>query len=95
MSEVGSVGEEAARLLEAFQEWVRGHPGPVADGATGEPVTCRLCPFCRLLSLARGAQPETFEHLIAAADSLAAAARSVIESHAAGRSSGVQHIDIG
>jgi hypothetical protein len=93
MSEVGSVAEEAARLLEAVQEWVRGHPGHVDEN--GEPLTCRLCPFCRLLALARGAQPETFEHLIAAADSLASAARSVVDGHSTGRASGVQHIDIG
>ena len=101
----GGVGEEAARLLEAVQEWARGAAGTAA-GTAGEPWTarictdaleCQLCPLCRLIALVRGTQPEVIEHLADATASLAAAIRELL---AAGerdrtRADGVERIDIG
>ena len=103
----GGVGEEAARLLEAVQEWARGAAGTAAGTtAGGEPWTarictdaleCQLCPLCRLIALVRGTQPEVIEHLADATASLAAAIRELL---AAGerdhtRADGVERIDIG
>lgn len=89
----GPLGEEAARLVEALSEWARGH-GEELPFATGSPE-CKLCPVCQLLSLMRQARPETFAHLLEATAALAAAARTVMESHShtdAGR--GVERIDL-
>jgi hypothetical protein len=96
---VGPLAEEAARLLEALQAWVRTAAGRGLDTdqvATGS-AECRLCPFCALLSLLRSSRPETFEHLLDASGSLLAAVRSAIETHEqqwADRTRTVQHIDV-
>ena len=94
---VGSAAEEAARLVEALRRWVddRSSAGTPQSAETAE---CRLCPFCQLLSVVRQGQPEVFEHLGHAADSLLAAVRAGIsahETHWAGPSRpDVEHIDI-
>jgi hypothetical protein len=92
----GSVGEEAARLLEALEAWVRQHgAGSIAARvATGSPECC-LCPLCHLLGALRTARPETFEHLLDASGSLAAALRSALDAHESDRRrSRVQRVDI-
>jgi hypothetical protein len=78
----GSVAEEATRLFEAVQDWVRrttDDPGPRI--ATGSPE-CTVCPLCQGLALLRSARPETFAHLAEAMAALAAAGRDLLESHA-------------
>lgn len=89
----GSLGEEAARLAEAVQDWLRGaaRGGEAADAAdaadawadaTAPPRTpspeCLVCPVCQLLRLVRSARPEVFEHLSDAAASLTAALRELV-----------------
>jgi len=89
----GPLGEEAARLVEALSEWARGHGEdvPIANGAP----ECKLCPVCQLLTLMRHAKPETFTHLLEATAALAAAARTVVESHQHGSgATGVERIDL-
>jgi hypothetical protein len=89
----GPLGEEAARLVEALSEWARGQ-GEELPFATGS-AECRLCPVCQLLSLMRQARPETFAHLLEATAAMAAAVRTVVESHHhpdAGH--GVERIDL-
>jgi hypothetical protein len=89
----GPLGEEAARLIEALTEWARGQ-GEDVPIATGSPE-CRLCPVCQLLTLMRHARPETFAHLMDATAALAAAARTVVESHQhGGVGGGVERIDL-
>lgn len=89
----GPLGEEAARLVEALSEWARGH-GEELPFATGS-AECKLCPVCQLLSLMRQARPETFAHLLDATAALAAAARTVVESHQHGDGGrGVERIDL-
>ena len=89
----GPLGEEAARLVEALSEWARGH-GEELPFATGS-AECKLCPVCQLLSLMRQARPETFAHLLDATAALAAAARTVVESHQHGEAGrGVERIDL-
>jgi hypothetical protein len=91
----GSLGDEAARLVEALTTWARDRSSDIPIATGGD--ECTLCPFCQLLSLARRTQPETFTHLADAVTALAAAARSVVEGHPHGDGNGragVQRIDL-
>ena len=92
----GSVGDEAAKLVEALTEWARGAAGGELPLATGS-EECTLCPLCQLITLARRARPETFTHLADATTAFLAAVRTVVEthdhSHNNGRS-GVERIDL-
>jgi hypothetical protein len=91
----GPLAEEAARLVEALTEWARGATGGLSMAGAGESPECGICPFCQLLALVRRTQPETFGHLADASASFAAALRTVVERRdAAGRSSGVERIDL-
>ena len=92
----GSLGEEAAKLVDALSEWARGAAGGELPLATGA-AECTLCPVCQLLSVMRRARPETFTHLAEATTSLLAALRTVIETHEhapANGHRGVQRIDL-
>jgi hypothetical protein len=107
MTHPGPLAEEAAKLVEALQQWASsGSAGGLLGGlsglselplANGSPE-CRLCPVCTLIGLARNARPETFEHLLDAAGSLTAALRSAIDAHekswAARTPSTVERIDV-
>jgi hypothetical protein len=85
---VGSVGEEAAKLLAALQDWAREsgseHVHATAEGLSGlagsinEHVatgseSCRYCPLCQVISAVRNTRPEVKDHLVVAASSLAQA----------------------
>ena len=100
---LGSVGEEAARLFAAFESWVKdaaGGASAVMDShiATGA-AECQLCPVCRMISMLRGTRPEVFEHLVDATASMLAAVRAAVDAHehswSSRRGSPVEHIDIG
>ena len=94
---VGSAAEEAARLFQAAEQWVRTRTGGHLDGlATGAPE-CTVCPLCQGISAVRGVRPETVEHLLDAAASFVAALRTTV--HATpdpdpSRRPDVQHIDV-
>ena len=96
-ADLGSAAEEAARLIEALRRWVDDRGMSVPPVATGT-AECKLCPFCQLLAMVRDGQPEVFEHLGAAAESLFAAARSAVADHERRWSKpahdDVEHIDI-
>jgi hypothetical protein len=82
---VGSVGEEAAKLLGALSGWAQEHKdvwgSGVGDGlsgladqfgehlATGAPE-CTWCPVCRTVHAIRETSPEVRDHLTSAATSL-------------------------
>jgi hypothetical protein len=100
----GSLGEEAAKLAAAVQDWLRTVPGgeahtATATGAPGSetPPECQVCPACQLLRLVRGTRPEVYGHLADAAASLSAALREMTPDGrpAAGRRGHVEHIDLG
>ena len=83
---VGDLGEEAARLFAAAQQWWRDSHGEPAPGAhTGhEPQAgpeCAICPLCQLLSRVRSARPEVFEHLSGAVTALMRAVSATFEHH--------------
>jgi len=98
----GSLGEEAARLAAAVQDWLHAMPGSHASGPDGEaggetPPECQVCPACQLLRLVRGTRPEVYGHLADAAASLSAALREMTAARTpdAARRGHVEHIDLG
>jgi hypothetical protein len=102
---VGSVAEEAAKLLGALSGWAREHGDGVtamADSmshelhdhlATGSPE-CAWCPVCRTVATIRQASPEVRAHLASAASSLMMAVSGMMASHSAGRDGTVERIDL-
>jgi hypothetical protein len=99
----GSLGEEAARLADAVQQWLRraGADAPAEGSASheaGASPECAACPVCQGLRLLRGSRPDLFEHLSDAAGSLAMAMRDLLGDAAAPRRparSTVERIDLG
>lgn len=111
---VGSLAEEAAKLLGALQQWGAGGgehdragpggPGPLSSIlesldehiATGG-RSCRYCPVCQVISLARAASPEVRDHLASAATSLLHAATSALNNQDGAEprpEPGVEKIDV-
>lgn len=89
---VGSVGEEAAKLMGAVRDWARESGDPQVDLAAqalgeglrsvadhvGHGRDCALCPVCQAIRLARQTHPEVRAHLAAAIGSLAEAATAAL-----------------
>jgi hypothetical protein len=88
---VGSLAEEAAKLMGALSGWTREH----GDGAsawtgiadvfhdhvqTGAPE-CTWCPVCRTLHAIRQTSPEVRAHLTSAATSLMLAVSGMMATH--------------
>jgi hypothetical protein len=95
--EFGSVGDEAARLLDAVQEWARHAFGEGASArmSTGAPE-CEWCPLCQLVAVLRGDRPETTEKIVAAGTAVMTALRSLLDQAPAPDDARprVQHIDL-
>ncbi|GAA1523860.1 hypothetical protein [Nocardioides humi] len=98
--DVGSVGEEAMRLLGAFADLARQHTGDAAhevgEHLATDAVECKYCPVCRVVHAVRQTSPEVKAHLMVAASSLLQAAASLMETPQEGttRASEVQRIDL-
>src|SRR5689334_24333897 len=98
---VGSVAEEAAKLLGALSGWAKEHgEGLSSFGdevhehlATGAPE-CTWCPVCRTVAAIRQTSPEVRAHLTSAASSLALAVSGMMASHPPARDVGVERIDL-
>jgi len=91
--DVGSVGEEAAKLLHALQDWA-GHTGGEQTEATASAAAspwqhlnehvatgapeCRYCPVCQVIGAVRQTSPEVRAHLTSAASSLLQAAAGLL-----------------
>jgi hypothetical protein len=102
---VGSVAEEAAKLMGALSGWARDHGDgatAMADSlaeelhdhiATGAPE-CAWCPVCRTISAVRNTSPEVREHLASAASSLLLAVSGMMVSHPPSRDPKVERIDL-
>jgi len=89
----GTVAEEAVKLAEVAQVWLRARSAreraeDVWAAATAEqvqhPPECEGCPYCRLRRAFAGLNPEVYAHLADAAGSLAAALRAVGRAHDGG-----------
>ncbi|MGN6299709.1 MAG: hypothetical protein ACTHN8_01285, partial [Angustibacter sp.] len=98
---LGSAAEEAARLAETVHAWWTGrstadapHPPEAAPAAEGEPSSsgaCRYCPLCRGVAAVHALRPEVLTHLVAAAESVAAALRELArDAGGAGEEAGAQ-----
>jgi hypothetical protein len=87
---VGSVAEEAAKLLGALSGWAREHSEGLSsfgdgvhehtgghDGATPG-AECAWCPVCRTVAAVRQTSPEVLGHLTTAAASLMLAASGIM-----------------
>jgi hypothetical protein len=90
--DIGSLGEEAARLFAAATDWARQHTGDAAaaaDSAATGPADwlghehiatgapeCRWCPVCQAISLLRTTSPDLKEHV----GSLVVVARQILDS---------------
>ena len=85
---VGSVGEEAAKLLDALQGWASSATGSGIDEhlATGG-QDCAYCPVCQVISRVRSAGPEVRTQLAVGASSLLHAAAALLDARAAAGSS--------
>jgi hypothetical protein len=105
---VGSLGEEAAKLLGALQDWAKESGGDTAATgaasafksfnehvATGD-QECRYCPICQVISAVRDVSPEVKQHLTTAASSLLQAAAAAMSTDASRRrdDSQVEKIDL-
>lgn len=92
--DVGSVGEEAAKLFGVLSDWARTlDAGHVADDL-GERLTaaarsvndhvatggedCRYCPVCQAIGVVRSTSPEVRAHLTSAAGSLVQAVAGLL-----------------
>jgi hypothetical protein len=102
---VGSVAEEAAKLLGALSGWAREHgdgAAAMADSLTGElhdhlatgAPECAWCPICRTVAAARQASPEVRAHLASAGSSLMMAVSGMMATRPEGREGNVERIDL-
>lgn len=76
--------EEATRLAEAVQEWLRGAAGSTgAAGSADRPVDatgpCRYCPVCQLVAALRDGHPELADRFGELAAALIAALHAAFE----------------
>jgi len=94
VSEPGShatTGEEAVKLLEAVQDWLR-RPPLSEHLATGAPE-CTWCPICQLVAVLRGERPDVNEKIA----SVVTALRAMLDGGdvQSAPQPRVQHIDLG
>ena len=84
----GSLAEEAAKLAEVAQQWLRDRSAPGAAEAGDDPWAaatdghdtapeCRTCPICRARRFVRNVDPEVLAHLSDAAASVSAAVQAM------------------
>ena len=90
--DVGSVGEEAAKLLDALQDWAK--ESSASGGSLGDQLRsanehiatggedCTYCPVCQVIHRVREASPELRTHLAVATSSLLQAAATLLEARA-------------
>lgn len=102
---VGSLGEEAVRLLSAMSAWAEDHSG-TAPGGDIPPrrqeaaCACQWCPVCQVAARVRSADPELRQQLVLSGLALTGVARALLAALAAppapepARRADVEHIDL-
>jgi hypothetical protein len=98
---VGSVAEEAAKLVGAVSDWAREHGdgfSAFGDGlhehlATGD-ASCSWCPVCRTVTAIRQTSPEVRAHLTSAASSLLLAVSGMLATHPPAQDPHVERIPV-
>jgi hypothetical protein len=75
-----SVLFEAARLVDVLRRRIGEETGDVWAAATREHASreCRYCPVCRAIAASRASGPEILSQLMAAGESLYAAAKEAM-----------------
>lgn len=98
--EVGTLAEEAAKLLGALSGWAKDAAGEIAGEehlATGAPE-CTYCPVCRTVHAVRELSPEVKAQLATAATSALQALAGLVSAVTAdarpSQGGGVEHIDL-
>ncbi|CUR53964.1 conserved hypothetical protein [metagenome] len=92
---VGSVTEEAVKLLGALFGELGAAAHEVNDHVATGSEDCRFCPICRGVHLIRDTSPEVRAHLGAAAASLLSAWSALTATpDPAGSGTSVEHIDL-
>ncbi|MGB0101044.1 MAG: hypothetical protein WBP61_12270 [Nocardioides sp.] len=97
--DVGSVAEEAAKLLGALSGWAKDAAHDVDDHFATGAAECTVCPICRTVHAVRELSPDVKTQLATAATSFLQAAASVLATTAAPDrgardGDGVEHIDL-
>jgi hypothetical protein len=94
--DVGSLGEEAAKLFGALAGWAREHAGEAGEGLSTGSAECTVCPVCRTVHAVRQLSPEVKAHLTTAMTSLAQAAATIMATQGprADHRGDVEHIDL-
>jgi hypothetical protein len=94
--EVGSVAEEAAKLIGALSDWAKDAAHEVDSHLATGAQECTVCPICRTVHAVRGLSPEVKVQLASAATSLLNAAAGLLAGVAKDErpSSGFEHIDL-
>jgi hypothetical protein len=94
---VGTVAEEAVKLLGALAGWAK-DAGPDLEGHLDSGAAeCTYCPICRTVHLVRELQPEVKDQLATAATAALQALTGLLAAatpDGRGASSGVEHIDL-
>jgi hypothetical protein len=93
---VGSLGDEAAKLLGVLAGWASEHARDVNDHVATGTAECLYCPICRTVHAVRTASPEVRDQLTTAASTFLQAAAGLLASASTGSepASRVQHIDL-
>jgi hypothetical protein len=105
---VGSLGEEAVKLLGALQDWAQDSGGEAAASGAASAFKninehiaaggqeCKFCPICQVISAVREVSPEVKQHLSTAASSLLHAAAAAMSTDVSRRraESPVERIDL-
>lgn len=95
--DVGSVAEEAVKLLGALSEWAKDAAGDVDQHIATGAAECTYCPICRTVHAVRELNPEVKTQLATAATTFLNAAAGLLAGAATGqteRPERVQHIDL-
>jgi hypothetical protein len=98
--EVGSVAEEAAKLLGALSAWARDTAHDVTEAVDAHVATgaqeCAYCPICRTVHAVRGLSPEVRTQLATAATSLLQAGAGLLATVVPEQRTrtGLEHIDL-
>jgi len=94
--EVGSVAEEAARLLGALSGWAKDAAQDVDEHLATGSAECTVCPICRTVHAIRALNPEVRAQLASAATSLMQAAAGLMATAVPdqGARGGMEHIDL-
>jgi hypothetical protein len=98
---VGSVAEEAVKLLGALSGWAKEHGDGLSSFAddlhehlaTGAPE-CTWCPLCRTVAAVRQTSPEVRAHLASAASSLMMAVSGMMATRPPSAEGRVERIDL-